>query len=341
MIKLLTCFFFSVLLSMSAAASAASGVSSFNIATKTARSFLKYNRPPYITIPVTGVCFWLHEKPIPHMSSTLELSQYLPDLVVTVYPAVGDDPWIEAKTIYDIAANEAAQGVSSLFGFPFTAGSRTNEQNMTHADTLQTRIVHVVGNPFLLTDLPKPRLRYATSAFTLYYHSELDAFADRTGIAEMVHLNSYGLFFNMIGNWENEFPRYMEVNNVNNYKVSVITALRAADIVTNDSLGQTLHVVLPVSDACGENCAISNVTEDNKGIIWQEVYPINHTILPGQTDNPTNPISIGISDDNAGIGHAGKGRYVFVLWRHYHGCVQNSGKFITATEIIPDTKRRV
>ena len=38
--------------------------------------------------------------------------------------------------------------------------------------------------------------------------------------------------------------------------------------------------------------------------------------------------------------HAGNGNYVFLVWRHYRGCIQNPGLFITATVDVPPTNKR-
>lgn len=64
---------------------------------------------------------------------------------------------------------------------------------------------------------------------------------------------------------------------------------------------------------------IANVIFDPKRekVIWQEVYPNNRNIKPGDADD------FGVSDEKSG-----NGNYVFVIWRKYRGCIQHEGKLL-------------
>ncbi len=69
-----------------------SGVSGLGIATTAAFAHVENFAPKTI-----GACVWMHHGPIPWITVTPELDEYLPDLVLTVYNEAGDDPFDEAK----------------------------------------------------------------------------------------------------------------------------------------------------------------------------------------------------------------------------------------------------
>ena len=137
----------------------------------------------------------------------------------------------------------------------------------------------------------------------------------------------------MYHHWGYEFPRSMSVNIDNDYKASVVVALHAADLVTNNN---ALHTIQSTEDSCGQTCAVANVIEEmtEEHAIWQEVYPNDRRILLGQ-DNTVELDSLGQADDVAG-----NGNYVFVVWRHYKGCVQAPGNVVLVTQPISPTKKR-
>ena len=116
--------------------------------------------------------------------------------------------------------------------------------------------------------------------------------------------------------WGQEIPRLMRVTQPSRFRASVVAAMHAADIVTNQ---QALHVAIPTRNACGPNCVVANVIYDPKHerVLWQEVYPNNRMIEPG------DPSDFGVTDDEKGHGN-----YVFVIWRKYRGCVKQEGRLV-------------
>ena len=125
----------------------------------------------------------------------------------------------------------------------------------------------------------------------------------------------------------------MSVDNNNDYKASVSLALHGADIATNQN---TLHISQGTSNSCGTNCAVDSVVEENDETheIWQEVYPHDRHVVLGESDaGSLLPL------DQADI-TAGHGNYVFVIWRHYRGCIQGTGNFRWASHYVPPTTKR-
>lgn len=80
---------------------------------------------------------------------------------------------------------------------------------------------------------------------------------------------------------------------------------------------------------------MSNVIEEQNDMheMWQEVYPSDRHVHPGRDDRKSTA-SLGKQDEQKG-----NGNYVFVLWRHYRGCIQGD-HFIMATEGVLPTRGR-
>lgn len=328
-------FFASLMVRANDGLKPADTMTSYTIAQKVAEHYFNYTH-----YRVIGTCFWRecswHGCSFP---LTLELDEYLPDLVVTVYNGEGNDPWVEARTLLDRPSHAIGNRlITGATGFELQNGSSSAFNKVAHYDSLRTKSVDVIGNPFTLLHFPFLNLRVDALPLTPYYQSDLDV-PGRLGIAEIVRMETWAPI-DPIGNsafnhWSYEFPRSMSVNVDNDYKASVIAALHATDIVTNQN---TLHVTKSTSDSCGINCAVSNVIEEQKEnhAIWEEVYPHDRHIHPGEEDS-LNPQSLG-ADDEA-IGH---GNYVFVVWRHYRGCVQVDKKatLLMATVTVHPIQKR-
>lgn len=292
---------------------------------------------------VTGACVWFrcswHGC---HTSTTLELDEYLPDLIVSSYNQSGDNPWYEASVLLDPATDATANEASQLLtGYPLTEGRSTLQTGNQHADHLVMREVDVIGNPDVLYFFPYASLDVDTNAFEPYYQSVLD-WGERSGVAELMRPESLDPFNHVIGSgfynhWGYEFPRSMSVGIDNDYKAAVVTALHAADIVTNNNL---LHTVNSLNNSCGENCAVANVIEEydvdagERHAEWEEVYPNDRFIQLGEDDS-LQLDSLGSADQADG-----NGNYVFVVWRHYQGCQQGRGDLIYATKHISPTVKR-
>ena len=296
----------------------------------------------YSHFSVIGVCGWLKESSwgIPYVVVSLELDEYMPDLLVTVFNESNDNPWDMMKAIYDPVtlslANVLAQ---STTGDELGNGQvEVSNDPQNKGNGLITKYVDVIGDPMPLNLFPFPHLRADTTPFIPYYSSAMDI-AGRIGVAEKLQPNTYNPFGSIIGSsfvnkWGYEFPRDMTVPNPNDYIASVIAGLHGADIVTNNN---PLHLVKSLDDSCGTNCAVANViqeTSDNNEI-WQEVYPNNRHVQLGESQLTLAPgQSLGQADESAG-----NGNYVFAVWRHYRGCMQMDGKFLWATVHVGSTTK--
>ena len=274
---------------------------------------------------IIGSCTWAEGKFPPKLVPVPAVEQYLPDLIVTVSNTPDTNPWIEAKAIFE---NKVSQSLYQktyklATGFDLGFGDDSGQLSDMHINEERTRVVDVIGSPAGFYRFPSLSHKAETKFGTPYYLSEADAVSDRTELAEIMYMATHpNLLMNHdIGNidiWGHEIPRLMRVTQPSRFRASVVAALHAADIVTNKN---GLHVTHSTSNSCGKNCVIANVIYDPKHekVIWQEVYPKNRNINPGDASD------LGVNDDKAG-----NGNYVFVIWRKYRGCIQHKGKLVSA-----------
>lgn len=274
---------------------------------------------------VIGSCTWVVGIP-PKLIVTPSIEQFLPDLIITVSNKPEENPWLEARILYE---NQAARTLyqeiyKKAQGFELGFGNDSSQSTNLHMNEERTRIVDVIGSPAAFYRIPylshKPETRFGMA----YYLAEADAVMDRTEAAEILYMSTHPtlLLNHEIGTtnqtWGSEIPRLMRVTQPYNFRASVVAAMHAVDIVTNQN---PLHVTKSTLNACGKKCVVANAIYDpqNTHVIWQEIYPINRNIHPGDQDD------FGIEDDKAG-----NGNYVFVLWRKYRGCIQHEGKLVNS-----------
>jgi hypothetical protein len=312
-----------------------------------------------------GSCAWLHGDWFPKISITASVEQFLPDLIITVSNKPEENPWLEARYLYENSTSRALyqKAYFAATGMSLGFGSGSAQITNQHINDERTRVVNVIGSPAGIYRFPFLSHSPETAFGLPYYLSELDAVMDRTEVAEILYMaNHPNLLFNhnisikkciakgfqdatrrkcsgaaecankhmsseaslqhscnmkVEGDiWGTEIPRLMRVTQPYNFRASVVAAMRAADIVTNN---HPLHVTKSTNNSCGQNCVVANAIfdPDKHKVIWQEIYPNNRNIKPGDSND------FGIEDDQKG-----NGNYVFVLWRKYRGCVQHPGKLL-------------
>lgn len=306
-----------------------STITSVNIVTDAMNNYTQY-----ANVSIIGICMWMSWSwDGPQVETTLEMDEYQPDLIVTVFDQPGDDPWFEANTIFDPVAHlGGSTAVNLAYGDELNYGAN-NSMPQVNDQTMRTYVVDVIGDPFDYLHMPW-MLRSDTNGYMPYYSSDLDAASDRMGLAELLQLNTYNPFGYYVGpsmfaNWGYLYPRIMTLNQPNNYEGSIMAGLHSAAIVTNRNY---LHVVQSTADSCGVNCAVANVNTSSN-TVWEEVYPYDKQIQMGEMDiGSITPVG---SQDN----QAGNGNYVFQLWRHYRGCIQGDGSLIYTTVTVPPTQK--
>ncbi len=279
---------------------------------------------------VTGLCFWwkcsvwgcgVH--------STLKLDQYLPDTVVSVYTQPKNNPFSFAQTI-DPAFYQAGQAQlkqTTSFNMGFGDQSANDHQEMNN----KFHEVDIIGNP-VLTILSGYGifLPSAATPYVPYYSSLLDAYAWRFPAAERVYpgsmipgLHEVGTL--LVNDWGPVYPRNGYVNQPDDVKAAAVNALRASTIITTDTQP---HLYQRLSNSCGSHCNADVIVENSPVVQYQLIYPNveNQCVIFG-----SSTIS-NLQPWEADAPAKGDDRYVWVLWRHYEGCIQGSGHYIGSVD---------
>jgi integrating conjugative element protein (TIGR03756 family) len=126
----------------------------------------------------------------------------------------------------------------------------------------------------------------------------------------------------VINDWGPLYPRNGFVDQPDDAKAAAVDALRASSIVTQ--MGQA-HVYWPLSNSCGDHCSILPVKENSTNAEYQMIYPKveTHCVVFGKAHHFTG------KPWESDARQAGKDRYVWVLWRHYQGCIpDHSGIYL-------------
>lgn len=274
---------------------------------------------------VVGLCFWQktwYSPPRP----TLKLDQYLPDTVVSVYTKPDNNPWWFASNVIDPVANQAGQAeIQNTTHFKMGFGDGHDNSGLDINNRFHE--VDIIGNPALIffgrlgVMLPS-----AAQAYKPYYVSLLDAYLWRFPGLEKLYPGAMVPGIHEVGtlvlhDWGAVFPRNGYVNQPDDAKAAAVATQRASDIITKS--GQP-HIYFPLSNSCGKKCTADPVAENSKQVEYQMIYPKveKSCMIFGQSDMGS------LQPWGMDAAQAGNDRYVWVMWRHYHGCVPGHGKFI-------------
>lgn len=286
---------------------------------------------------VVGICFWYKKHKI---KTSLKVGHYNPDLVVSAYTGIGDNPWTEASAVYGTAQSAGAAAIFSALTGVFVGGGMDRihgagtTNNKTHKDLI-FKEVDAIGHPATALALIGSIGGYIcpsqTYPFYPYMLSALDAFSWRLGLPEMIYpqalipgMREIGSF--PLNTWGAVYPRSGFVTQTSPSKAAAVIAQRAGDIVTRS--GQP-HVYTYVG--AGPHLSYgrmkvwppSSLKEmDEKSGTWQMLVP-----------NKESSCGTFGSNDLASLAGWGGGKvsatggYAWNLWRPYK-CCRDRGRFL-------------
>lgn len=281
--------------------------------------------PKCMHYKIIGMCFWLKCSTFEcHVETTLKIDQYLPDAVVSVYTQHDNNPWWFAQHVEDPAFYKAGQlQLSHMADFKMGSGGDENDNSQRDINN-KFHEVDIIGNPALAIlsgyDVMLPS---AATPYVPYYSSMMDAYAWRFPALERFYpgamipgLHEVGMM--ILHDWGSVYPRNGYVNQPDDAKAAAVDALRASTIIT--AIGQP-HIYMPLSNTCGSHCKAYPVKENSKDAQYQMIYPKTEdqcTVFGGSDIASLQPWET----DATTKGHR---RYIWILWRHYHGCVPDHG----------------
>ncbi len=290
----------------------------------------------FMNYRVEGLRFWLKKGWFgPYVVTTLKVNEFLPDAVVSVYNGYGQDPWDYANTTLDPIQHQIGDTQEkSATGFATSYG--TSSVSLHNDMSEKFKEVDIIGDPALLTFFDRiPYASISSEAIALkpYYSSLSDAYLWRNPMLDNTLYPQYLLpgsriEGSLIDPWGKIFPRIGTINQPGDYKAAAVLALRAADITTQPSQS---HVYLSLtSGSCGHDCRVWPSHEnDFTNVKYQEIYPVASTHAQDEFGKMDIAKGLGpYGQDQYALSH---GNYIWVMWRHYEGCIQTSGTFLGST----------
>lgn len=273
---------------------------------------------------ITGVCVWLRCSIYEcEIETSIRVSHYNPDLIVSVYDEPGDNPWEEAQSIYGSLESQATNSVVGLFHDARVGGGHRVEGGNPNTDhSLRFKEATAIGHPFSsLTDSIADSGYYCPSeaeSMEPYLSTGLDALTWRLGLPEMLYLINLLPGRRVVGSgiqqqWGPVWPRTGFINQKDDVKADAVVAQRVGNIVTQT---QQPHVYNPLDGNNYNRTWLPGelVENDPDTGVWQMLAPKVDTqcYAFGENDVYSQSWSTGRqSEDN---------RYAFALWRPYECC---------------------
>jgi integrating conjugative element protein (TIGR03756 family) len=281
--------------------------------------------PSCMHYKLEGACFWVDNWGI--VSETPYVDQYLPDVVVSIFNKPGENPWLEMNDTIDQAGKAAEEKIVPLASGGDDVGYGQHSMTDVHEQSAYFKEAEVIGNPALAVIDTNPfMLTSAATTLMPYFQSMLDATMWRGFSPEAMPEKIVAEGQDMVRRvgtfpitWGGVFPIEGSTNAGNDAKAAAVIAQRAVNML---SLVVPLHIYNPLSNSCGQACSADSFHENDDHTQFQRIYPDPETTCEvfGKTLNYGDGL---YKDTN--------GAYTWIVWRHYHGCVQGDGKYIGHT----------
>ncbi len=284
-----------------------------------------------------GICFWLKCTLTGcSVETSIKVAHYNPDLVVNSYNELGQNPWLEIRSILGLAQKTAANNLlGSLLPIPVDSAGNRTEGTTGHRDhkNLLFRETDAIGHPLnlLATTASNSGLLCETQIrpFVPYFQSGLDALSWRQEIPEIFYPASLIPGMREIGNWPLQtwgsvYPRTGWTTQTEEPKAAAINAQRAGDIVTRS--GQP-HIYIPVTTSSGSSQKVWSPGPLKEGDyrtgVWQMLKPkLETSCAVFGTNDLTSLKGWGAGRVDPG------GDYVWNLWRPYSCCERKGQTFL-------------
>ena len=257
---------------------------------------------------IVGGCLWLRCGLDGCSTRTsVKVRHYVPDAVVTAYPAAGLSPWTEMRPL---------DGTADGGTFARGAGARATTG-------LRFKLAQVVGSPGIAwieaLNLGTTVCDPAPTPLLPYYVSATDPTWRRAGLQAPLTLRHAlrgvrepGALGSL---WGALYPRTGFVQQAHDYKAGAVVAQRVADIVTRRNQP---HVYRPLpGGGGGGQWPPGAVVERDRGThAWQLLAPRTGAcaVFAG---SPAPPVGI---VDPLGGNVSASGAYAWNLWRPYRCC---------------------
>lgn len=276
--------------------------------------------PDCLAYRVVGICYWLVCTPFGcDIETSVKVSHYVPDAVVSSYMVTGRNPWVEVSFMSppNPSAKDGGDGTTN----------QSHENNMA-----KFRNGDVIGHPGTAAFV-KFAGEFGTvcdgagTPFTPYLLSVFDIIPWRWNIPESFFPEALTPGLREIGSralgnlWGNVYPRGGFLHQTDDYKASAVVAQRAGDIVTR--IGQ-IHVYQPLVAEPRDGYWPAGPLFETAPLTgkWQELVPL------------LSPICAVFPNFLPHI-QAFDGGYAWALWRPYSCCQRQGEVFLGSVDFAP------
>lgn len=291
---------------------------------------------------VKGVCVWMTcYGPVCTFDFSLKIKNFVPDLLVQSYDHSDAEPWEESRYINSVVQGTAnTSWVLTIIGwiesFDVSSvgiqGGVTTQTKKDHHANLHYKFVDAYGNPALAAFRT---LAAGTGLFCdgntemmfPYFISNLDSIAWRWDVPEMFYPQSWMPLVvewdlgDMVNNYGPIYPRHGFMTAQDPLKAAVLSAFRAAHVVTRESEPH-FYVSIYEPQVDGDWSPEPLDKEDEDTGMWQMLYPEKESeceIFPYEAE----PAEERRSED---------GSYVWNFWRAYECCQRRGATLVYHTE---------
>ncbi|KMJ45729.1 hypothetical protein AB204_07470 [Xenorhabdus khoisanae] len=285
--------------------------------------------PACIQWRVSGICYWLFcSWQGCTVKTSVKVTHYLPEAVVSTYHAPGGNPWSEMAQVSRLSGG-LENAVTGALSYLTAGGGNHNTQIAGQRRTsLRFKYADAIGHPatnLIGGQIPGYSCRSAATPLIPYFLSTLDTVAWRTGLPESFYPEALipgqrELGSQMAGNmWGNIYPRSGFVNQTDDDKAAAVVAQRVADIITR--AGQPhVYQVLKAQRTDGywppEPVKENTGTKNHK---WQRL-------------SPQLSSSCAVFPDGEHMA-ASNGNQAYALWQPYSCCQRRGQRFLGSTDI--------
>lgn len=266
---------------------------------------------------VVGICYWLFCTQFGcSVRTSAKVRHYVPDAVVSSYSVVGENPWLEVRSM--------SVPLPGALGGGDGTTNHDNENNLA-----KFKNSDVIGHPAgIVFNRFVSSFGYtcagAGTPYQPYLLSTLDTLAWRHNVPESVYPESLIPGLREIGArlslnlWGAVYPRGGHLHQTDDYKAAAVVAQRAGDIVTRR--GQ-VHVYQPLVGHFGPGYwpAGELIEGDASTGKWQELTP---TLSYSCATFPHSGTRI----------QALRGDFAFALWRPYSCCQRRGQIFLGSVD---------
>lgn len=287
---------------------------------------------------ITGTCSWLKcSWKGCKVRVSMRVRHRVPDLIVSAYSEVGENPWDEFRAIYGGVQKSVAQEVVSWIGSSADVGGGeavTTSEQETKSEVASTvfREVDVVGNWFDFSKIAGDiYCGTNTTPFVPHYSSAVDAYLWRTGLTDILH--TLDIFTEVIGipyikEWGSVYWRTGFIKQMNPAKTNAVLAFRAAHIATRTNQGRVYNSATGTPSSGHRYYQIPAPIEvdGSDDSLWQMVSPKKDNTCYIFDDIAENE---DINESNWADGRWEKNNSsaVYKLWRKYE-CCKDRGHYL-------------